>query len=80
METVQKVLPTLFISSLLIYLQKIQELEDKEGTKTKFDKKSLMRILMRLSEKGKLQLYRPRITVGEEEKEVDLSNVNTTHI
>ena len=80
MDAVPKLLQTFFNSSLLIYLQKIQELEDKEGIKTKFDKKSLMRILMRLSEKGKLQLYRPRITFGEEEREVDLLNVNSTHM
>ena len=60
-------------------MQKIQELEDKEGIKTKFDKKSMMRILERLSEKGKLQLYRPTVAIGDEEKKVDQSSTLLIH-
>lgn len=50
--------------------KKIIEAEEEEGIKTRFDKKSMNRIIDRLIKEGKLKSLKPKVRVGNEEKEV----------
>ena len=50
--------------------KKIIDAEEEEGIKTRFDKKSMNRIIDRLVKEGKLKSLKPKVKVGNEEKEV----------
>ncbi len=45
-------------------------MEEQEGMKTRFDKKSLMRIVDRLASKGKIKSFKTFIKCGSEQKQV----------
>lgn len=56
-----------FLFCFLFHRQKIQEIEDKEGVMTMIDKKSVMRIIHRLAERGKLTIYNKTLNISDTE-------------
>ena len=63
------VFPFNFICNLILYqLQHIKEEEDKEGYTAKIDKKSLLRLLMKLSKDGHIKVIKITLKGGSKEK------------